>query len=105
PRALRAEEIAGIVADFAQAARHAREADFDGVEVHAANGYLTDQFLQDGTNKRQDSYGGSVENRSRFLLEVVDACVGIWGAGRVGVHLSPRGTAHAISDTNPELIF
>lgn len=105
PRALRAEEIAGIVADFAQAARHAREADFDGVEVHAANGYLIDQFLQDGTNKRQDAYGGSVENRSRLLLEVVDACVGIWGAGRVGVHLSPRGTAHAISDTNPELVF
>ncbi|WP_073109645.1 alkene reductase [Pollutimonas bauzanensis] len=105
PRALHTEEIPGIVADFAEAARNAREADFDGVEVHAANGYLIDQFLQDGTNKRQDQYGGSVENRARFLLEIVDECTGIWGAGRVGVHLSPRGDAHSMSDSDPRSIF
>lgn len=105
PRALRTEELPGIVADFALGARNARLAGFDGVEVHAANGYLIDQFLQDGTNKRCDAYGGSVQNRARLLLEIVDECVGIWGAGRVGVHLSPGGGAHAISDTNPRLIF
>lgn len=105
PRALHTEEIPGIVADFAVGARNAREADFDGVEVHAANGYLIDQFLQDGTNKRHDQYGGSVENRARFLMEIVDECIGIWGAGRVGVHLSPRGSSHSISDSNPRLMF
>src|SRR5690606_21959451 len=105
PRALRIEELPGIVADFAEGARNAKEAGFDGVEVHAANGYLIDQFLQDGTNKRTDAYGGSVENRARLLLEIVDACIGIWGAGRVGVHLSPRGGAHAVSDSNPAEVF
>lgn len=105
PRALHAEEIPAIVADFAEGARNAKEAGFDGVEVHAANGYLIDQFLQDGTNKRTDDYGGSIENRARFLLEVVDACIGVWGAGRVGVHLSPRGGAHSISDSNPAETF
>ncbi len=105
PRALHTEEIPRIVQDFADAAGHARDAGFDGIEIHAANGYLIDQFLQDGTNKRQDSYGGSVENRSRFLLEIVDACSGVWGAGRIGVHLSPCGTAHDISDSDPEALF
>ncbi|HWK70206.1 alkene reductase [Pollutimonas sp. M17] len=105
PRALHVEEIPGIVNDFARAAQNAREAGFDGVEVHAANGYLIDQFLQDGVNKRHDEYGGSVENRARLLLEVVDACVGVWGAGRVGVHLSPRGDAHSMSDSNPRELF
>lgn len=105
PRALHIEEIPRIVADFAEGARNAKEAGFDGVEVHAANGYLIDQFLQDGTNKRTDEYGGPVENRARLLLEVVDACMGIWGAGRVGVHLSPGGGSHAISDSNPGELF
>ncbi len=105
PRALHTEEVASIVADFAEGARNAREADFDGVEVHAANGYLIDQFLQDGTNKRHDRYGGPVENRARFLLDIVDECTGIWGAGRVGVHLSPGGSAHSMSDSNPLAIF
>ncbi len=105
PRALHTEEIPGIVTDFAEAARNAREADFDGVEVHAANGYLIDQFLQDGTNKRNDRYGGSIENRARLLLEIVDECTGIWGAGRVGVHLSPRGGSHSVSDSDPQPLF
>lgn len=105
PRALHAEEIPHIVQDFADAAGHARDAGFDGVEIHAANGYLIDQFLQDGTNKREDAYGGSIENRARFLMEIVDACSGVWGAGRIGVHLSPCGTSHDISDSNPEALF
>lgn len=105
PRALHTEEIPGIVADYAQAARNAKEAGFDGVEVHAANGYLIDQFLHDGSNKRCDRYGGSVENRARLLLEVVDACIGIWCADRVGVHLSPRGDSHSMSDSNPAQLF
>ena len=105
PRALQTDEIRSIVADFAQAARNAKEAGFDGVEIHAANGYLIDQFLHDGSNQRTDEYGGSVSNRARLLLEVVDACVGIWCADRVGVHLSPRGTAHSMVDSNPEALF
>ncbi|NYT57840.1 alkene reductase [Alcaligenaceae bacterium] len=105
PRALHIEEIRAIVADFAVGARNAREAGFDGVEVHAANGYLIDQFLQDSSNKRTDEYGGSVHNRARLLLEVVDACMSVWGAGRVGVHLSPRGDAHSVSDSNPRQLF
>lgn len=105
PRALHQEEIKGIVADFAGAARNARDAGFDGVEVHGANGYLLDQFLQDGANKRTDNYGGSIENRARLLLEVVDACIGIWGAQRVGVHLSPRGDGQSISDSDPKALF
>lgn len=105
PRALHEEELKGIVADFASAARNAREAGFDGVEIHAANGYLLDQFLEDGSNKRCDNYGGPVENRARLLLEVVDACIGIWGAQRVGVHLSPCGDSHSVSDSNPKALF
>lgn len=105
PRALHPEEIESIVADFADAAAKAREAGFDGVSVHAANGYLIDQFLHDGSNQRQDNYGGSLENRCRFLKDVVDACIGVWGADRVGVHLSPYGTAHGMHDSNPPLLF
>lgn len=105
PRALHTEELAVIVQDFAEAARKARVAGFDGVEVHAANGYLIDQFLQDGSNQRQDQYGGTLENRARLLFEIVDACVSVWGAGRVGVHLSPRGDAHSMSDTDPARLF
>lgn len=105
PRALHTEEIPSIVQDFADAAGHARDAGFDGVEIHAANGYLIDQFLQDSTNKRQDDYGGSVENRARFLMEIVDACTGVWGAGRIGVHLSPYGNLHDIHDSDPESLF
>ena len=105
PRALHTEEIHHVVQDFVDAAGHARDAGFDGIEIHAANGYLIDQFLQDGTNKRQDTYGGSIENRARFLMEIVDACSGVWGAGRIGVHLSPFGTAHDIHDSDPEALF
>ena len=105
PRALHAEEIPHIVQDYADAAGHARDAGFDGIAIHAANGYLIDQFLQDGTNKRQDGYGGSIENRARFLMEIVDACSGVWGAGRIGVHLSPCGTAHDIHDSDPAALF
>lgn len=106
PHALTVEETQGIIADYAQAARNAQEAGFDGVEVHGANGYLPDQFLRDGTNRRTDDYGGPVENRARFLLEATDAAVGIWGADRVGVHLSPRNMAHhGIADSNPAATF
>lgn len=105
PRALRTEEIKGVVADFADAAAKALQAGFDGIEINAANGYLVDQFLHDQSNKRQDKYGGSVENRCRLLLEIVDACIGVWGAERVGVHLSPYGTKHGMEDSNPPLLF
>jgi 2,4-dienoyl-CoA reductase-like NADH-dependent reductase (Old Yellow Enzyme family) len=86
-------------------AENAKLAGFDGVEIHGANGYLLDQFLQDGSNHRTDAYGGSVENRARLLLEVTDAVVGIWGRGRVGVHLAPRGGNGGISDSNPRETF
>jgi 2,4-dienoyl-CoA reductase-like NADH-dependent reductase (Old Yellow Enzyme family) len=105
PRALRADELPGIVNDYAQAARHAREAGFDGVEVHAANGYLIDQFLHSGSNQRTDAYGGSVANRARLLLEVVDGCAAVWGPDRVGVHLSPGGGVHSMRDANPGELF
>jgi 2,4-dienoyl-CoA reductase-like NADH-dependent reductase (Old Yellow Enzyme family) len=101
PRSLHPDEIRRIVADFDQAARYARLAEFDGVEIHAGDGYLIDQFLHDGSNRRQDEYGGPVANRSRFLLEVVDACIGVWSAGRIGVHLSPRGDRHDMRDSDP----
>src|SRR5690606_2546914 len=90
---------------YRHGAQMAMEAGFDGVEVHAANGYLLDQFLQDSTNHRTDQYGGSLENRARLLLEVVDACVAVWGADRVGVHLSPRGDAHTMGDSDPAATF
>ena len=105
PRALRTEEIAGIVADFRRGAENAKRAGFDGVELHGANGYLIDQFLQDSTNRRTDRYGGSVENRARFLLDILDAVIPVWGADRVGVHLRPRGEEHDMGDSNPRAIF
>ncbi len=101
PRALETDEIPGIVAAYRKGAENARRAGFDGVEIHGANGYLLDQFLQDSTNKRTDAYGGSVENRARLLLEVTDAAIAVWGAGRVGVHLAPRGDAHTMGDSDP----
>lgn len=105
PRALETEEIPQIIQDYRKAAENARLAGFDGVEIHAANGYLLEQFLNDSTNKRQDQYGGSIENRARFLLEVTDAVIDIWGAQRVGVHLSPRSESHDMGDSNPEALF
>ena len=105
PRALETAEIPGVVEAYRHGAKMAMEAGFDGVEVHAANGYLLDQFLQDSTNHRTDAYGGSLENRARLLLEAVDACISVWGAGRVGVHLSPRGDIHTMGDSNPAATF
>lgn len=105
PRALETSEIAGIVADFKTGAQNAKDAGFDGVEVHGANGYLLDQFLQDGSNKRTDNYGGSIENRARLLLEVVDSAIEVFGKGRVGVRLSPYGTFNDMSDSNPIALF
>ncbi|MEO1471844.1 MAG: alkene reductase, partial [Pseudomonadota bacterium] len=92
PRALETDEVAGVVGDFRAAAERAKAAGFDGVEIHGANGYLLDQFLQPGSNKRDDRYGGSVENRARFCLEVAEAVCGVWGAGRIGYRISPFGT-------------
>jgi 2,4-dienoyl-CoA reductase-like NADH-dependent reductase (Old Yellow Enzyme family) len=105
PRALLREEIPGVVAAFQQGAENARLAGFDGVEIHGANGYLLDQFLQDTTNRRTDDYGGSIENRARFMLEVTDAVVSVWGAGRVGMHLAPRGDLYSMGDSNPAATF
>jgi 2,4-dienoyl-CoA reductase-like NADH-dependent reductase (Old Yellow Enzyme family) len=100
PRALETEEIADIVEAYRIGAENAKAAGFDGVEIHGANGYLLDQFLQDSTNKRTDRYGGSLENRARLLLEVTDAAISVWGAGRVGVHLAPRADSHDMGDSN-----
>jgi len=100
PRALERSEIPGIVDAFHRGAQNAQKAGFDGVELHGANGYLIDQFLQDKTNHRTDDYGGPIENRARLMLEVVDRLVSVWGAGRVGVHLAPRGDAHDLGDSN-----
>lgn len=105
PRALAAEEIPGIVEDFRRGAENAKRAGFDGVEIHAANGYLIDQFLQDSTNHRSDEYGGTVENRARFLLEIADAVTDVWGPDRVGVHLRPRGEEHDMGDSDPRSVF
>lgn len=105
PRALEPGEIAGIIEDYRRGAENAKAAGFDGVEIHAANGYLIDQFLQDSTNKRTDAYGGPLENRARFLLEVTDAVVSVWGAERVGVHLAPRGDVHGMGDSNIAAVF
>ncbi|HQR40999.1 MAG TPA: alkene reductase [Blastocatellia bacterium] len=105
PRALETAEIAGVVAEYAHGARLAKEAGFDGVEIHAANGYLIDQFLQDNSNHRTDEYGGSVENRVRFLVEVTSAVVDVWGANRVGVRLSPRGTFNSMGDSDRAATF
>jgi N-ethylmaleimide reductase len=105
PRALETDEIKGIVEDYRQAAKNALEAGFDGVEIHSANGYLLDQFLRDGTNKRIDRYGGTLENRARFLLEVTEAVATVWGAERTGIRLSPSGTFNDMTDSDPESIF
>jgi N-ethylmaleimide reductase len=105
PRALATEEVAGVVAQFRHGAELARAAGFDGVEIHGANGYLIDQFLRDGTNRRSDRYGGSASNRARFLLEVTEAAVAIWGADRVGVRLSPLGSFNGMSDSDPGTTF
>lgn len=105
PRALALEEIPGIVAAYRKGAENAKLAGFDGVEIHGANGYLLDQFLQDGTNQRTDAYGGPVENRARLLLVVTDAAIEVWGAGRVGMHLAPRRDSHDMSDSDPAATF
>ena len=105
PRALRTDEIPGIVAAYRQGAVNAKRAGFDGVEVHGANGYLLDQFLQDGSNRRTDPYGGPIENRARLMLEVADACIDVWGPGRVGMHLAPRGDSHGMGDSDPAATF
>jgi 2,4-dienoyl-CoA reductase-like NADH-dependent reductase (Old Yellow Enzyme family) len=105
PRALATEEIPAIVEAYRQGAANAQAAGFDGVEIHGANGYLIDQFLQDSTNHRTDAYGGPLENRARFLLEVADAVIAVWGAGRVGMHLAPRCNAHDMGDSDPAALF
>lgn len=105
PRALDLSEIPGIVEDYRRAARAAIEAGFDGVEVHAANGYLIDQFLKTGANQRTDAYGGSIENRARLLLEVVQAIAAEIGAGRTGIRLSPVTPANDVVDADPQPLF
>jgi 2,4-dienoyl-CoA reductase-like NADH-dependent reductase (Old Yellow Enzyme family) len=105
PRALETEEIPSVIEEFRRGAENAKAAGFDGVEVHGANGYLLDQFLQDSANKRDDIYGGSIENRARLLLEVTDAVVSVWGAGRVGVHFAPRGDMHDMGDSDLSATF
>jgi 2,4-dienoyl-CoA reductase-like NADH-dependent reductase (Old Yellow Enzyme family) len=105
PRALDTSEISLIAQAYKKGSQNAMTAGFDGVEIHGANGYLLDQFLQDGTNHRTDQYGGSVENRARLMLEVTDAVISVWGADRVGLHLAPRGDAHDMKDSNPLATF
>ena len=105
PRALERHEIPGVIEDFRRGAQNALEAGFDGVGIHGANGYLLDQFLQDHSNTRTDDYGGSVENRARLHLDVTDAAISVWGAGRVGMHLAPRGDAHDMGDSDPAGTF
>jgi N-ethylmaleimide reductase len=104
-RAVELEEIPILVASFRDSAKRAQDAGFDGVELHNANGYLADTFLQDGTNRRTDRYGGSIENRARFSLELLDALVSVWGPGRVGVRVSPSGQWGAVSDSDPDSTF
>jgi 2,4-dienoyl-CoA reductase-like NADH-dependent reductase (Old Yellow Enzyme family) len=105
PRALDAHELAGVIEAWRKGAENALRAGFDGVELHGANGYLLDQFLQDVSNKRTDEYGGSLENRARLMLEAVDAVVSVWGADRVGLHIAPRGDAHSMGDSNLPVTF
>lgn len=105
PRALEAEEIPGIVEAYRRGAANAQAAGFDGVEIHGANGYLLDQFLQDGSNRRTDPYGGPIENRARLMLEVTDAVLSVWRPGRVGMHLAPRGDAHSMGDSDLAATF
>ena len=101
PRELGDDEIPGIVAGFKKAAENAKAAGFDGVEVHGANGYLLDEFLRDGANKRTGPYGGTVENRARLMLEVVEAAAGVWGGDRVGLRISPLNGYNSMSDSDP----
>ncbi len=101
PRALDRDELPGVIAAYRKGAENAKAAGFDGVEIHGANGYLLDQFLQTGTNQRTDDYGGPIQNRARLMLEVTDACVAVWGPGRVGMHLAPRGNTQGIADADP----
>ena len=105
PRALALSEIPAVIEAYRTGAQNAKRAGFDGVEIHGANGYLLDQFLQDGSNKRADAYGGSIENRARLMLEVTDAVISVWGAGRVGMHLAPRGDAQSMGDSDPLATF
>lgn len=105
PRALETREVYAIVEQFRAAAQNAQRAGFDGVEIHGATGYLLDQFLQSETNHRSDEFGGAIENRARILLEVADACISVWGAGRVGMCISPRCDRHDVSDANPAETF
>jgi len=105
PRALSLEDIPDIVNQFSQAAKNAKTAGFDGVEIHAANGYLLDQFLKDGSNKREDRYGGSIENRIRLTLEVTKAVTDVWGGQQVGIRISPTGTFNSMSETAPTPLF
>jgi 2,4-dienoyl-CoA reductase-like NADH-dependent reductase (Old Yellow Enzyme family) len=105
PRALTLEEIPGVIAAYKKGAENAKAAGFDGVEIHGANGYLLDQFLQDSTNHRDDAYGGSREKRARLMLEVADAVAGVWGADRTGMHLAPRMDSHDMGDSNALATF
>ena len=105
PRALELEELPGVIEAFRQGAEFAQAAGFDGVEVHGANGYLLDQFLQDGSNARTDTYGGPIENRARLMLEVTDAAISVWGRERVGMHLAPRADNHSMGDSNLAATF
>jgi 2,4-dienoyl-CoA reductase-like NADH-dependent reductase (Old Yellow Enzyme family) len=106
PRPLETAEVGEVVEQFKKGAENAKKAGFDGVEIHGANGYLIDQFLQDGSNRRDDQYGGSIENRARFLLEVTDAVCSVWGPDRVGVHLAPRADGQGMhKDSNPLALF
>jgi 2,4-dienoyl-CoA reductase-like NADH-dependent reductase (Old Yellow Enzyme family) len=100
PRPLERDEIPGVIGAFRRGAQNAKQAGFDGVEIHGANGYLLDQFLQDSTNHRSDAYGGTREKRARLMLEVADACAEVWGADRVGMHLAPRGDSHDMGDSD-----
>ena len=105
PRALELSEIPAIIEAYRKGAENAKAAGFDGVEVHGANGYLLDQFLQDSTNKRTDEYGGPIENRARLMLEVTDAVISVWGADRVGMHLAPRADSHDMGDSDRAATF
>jgi 2,4-dienoyl-CoA reductase-like NADH-dependent reductase (Old Yellow Enzyme family) len=105
PRALTTKEVEGVIESFRQAAQFAQEAGFDGVELHGANGYLLDQFLQDSTNQRADEFGGLIENRARLMLSAADAAISVWGASRVGMHLAPRGDVHSMEDSDRAATF
>ncbi len=105
PRELTTSEVKEIVKAFKKGAENAKAAGFDGVEIHGANGYLLDQFLQSSTNHRKDEYGGSIENRARLCLEVADACIAVWGADRVGYHMAPQMDSHDMGDAHPKETF